>query len=94
MKDMEITPSNWNLARFSESDTLAFISLGAKPGKSDQIDYVYSLIVANSDYQEMSEQCFDSLEEAIKAINTRFSHWKLTILGEKAKGGCGDCAAH
>ena len=94
MKEMEINAENWKLARFSEGETLAFISLGAAPASNGEIEYIYSLIVSNNDYQELSEQCFDTLDHALDAINNRFSHWKLTFLGEKAEGGCGDCAAH
>jgi hypothetical protein len=91
---MQINQENWTTSRFNEGELLAFISFGAKLNENLLVEDVYSVIVSNMDYQELSEQCFQSLNEAVESINNRFSHWKLTSLVKKDEGGCSTCAAH
>ena len=93
-----ITEENWTTTRYAEGDLFAFVAMGAKPSetndKSDNCDLIYSVIVTNKDYEEISDQMFDSLPEALISINNRFGHWSFTSLASKNEGGCSTCAAH
>lgn len=91
---MQITTENWNTARLIEGNLMAFISLGAQPTTNDQTEIIYSVIVANKDYEEISEEVFTSLDKALNTLNSRFSHWSLSGIDSKNEGGCGSCAAH
>ena len=92
---MKINENNWRTGRLTEGELQAFISFGAEPLNDDSgIKEVYSVIVSNKDYQEISEQIFFNLNDAINSINERFIHWELSDLSAKKEGGCGDCAAH
>jgi hypothetical protein len=91
---MEITQENWNRTRYKSSNLLALISFGAEPLQNGEIQDLYSVLVTNEDYEEVSEQVFKSLEEAISSINLRFASWELVDLAQKSDSGCDSCAAH
>lgn len=92
---MKINENNWRTGRLTEGELQAFISFGAEPlATNEEIQEVYSVIVSNKDYQEISEQIFFDLNDALISINERFAHWELNDLKVKKEGSCGDCAAH
>ena len=88
-----INERNWRTTRFSQNDLLAFIALGAVPAENET-KIVYTVNVTNSDYEEISEQIFENLDQAIESINQRFAQWELNSLAQKSEGGCDSCAAH
>jgi hypothetical protein len=90
-----ISSSNWNLSKYKQDNLMAFITFGAKPLETEMgSEFIYSVIVTDEDYVELSEECFCDLEKALESINFRFSHWQFEELGKKVGSGCDSCAAH
>ena len=93
--DTLITAQNWTFTGFQSSDLLAFIHLGATPSDSGEAKLIYLVTVLKELEQEVFQLEFDSLDGAVDAINSRYSHWDFTDRGERTDGGgCGTCAAH
>jgi hypothetical protein len=89
-----ITNQNWTTARFKQGEMLAFISSGGDLSSTGNVVDVFYLVVSNLDYQEVSEQSFSTLNEALDAINNKFFHWELISLAQNTGSGCDSCAAH
>ncbi len=90
-----ITNDNWKITRFKTANKICFISLGAELDSSSNLKYLYSVITSDLDYIEISEQVFDSIDQALNHINENYSHWELFSLKTPEKeDGCSSCVAH
>lgn len=92
--DNVVTLENWTTSRFKQGEMLSFISSGGDLDSEGNVREVFYLVISNLDYQEISEQSFNTLSEAIEAINSKFFHWEFTSLAQKSGSGCDTCAAH
>ena len=92
--DSLITAQNWTYTGYETANMLAFIHLGAKPSGTEA-SLLYLVTVLRELEEEIFQLEFDSLDQAIDAINKRYSHWEFKDRGERSDGGgCGTCAAH
>jgi hypothetical protein len=91
-----ITRENWTYARYSGPQSLAFVSLGAKPqADSTEVEFQYFMTLADDDYREIFQNSFIELDQALEAINKTYGKWPLLLQGEKKSGdGCSSCHAH
>ncbi len=97
MSTVKIYESNWRESLFQNGPYLAYLSLGAAPSDSapDGVEWLYFLIVADKDHQEISSREFKDLEKALGALNKQYGHWELASRSENKSGdGCSTCQAH
>jgi hypothetical protein len=91
----QITKENWKINRFKTANKICFISLGADLDSSNDLKYLYSVITSDLEYVEISEQVFDSIDQALHYINENYSHWELFSLSTPvSEDGCSSCVAH
>lgn len=92
----KITADNWTFMAYQSKNLSAILSLGATPGENGQADLLYYMTVMDEDGNDLYQEDFTDLPQAILKINTKYSHWSLVDRQENnsSGGGCGDCAAH
>lgn len=91
-----ITEENWPYSRLKNDNYQAFISFGAIPDpQQDQVKYIYSVTVTDSDFQELLQKNFSDMSGALECINKTYGHWQYQLASEKPSGdGCSSCVAH
>lgn len=90
-----ITIENWSYARYQGPQTLSMINMGAAPTPCGGAQILYYLTLTDLDYKEIYQQEFTELEQALSAINKKYSHWPLLLEGAPRQGdGCSSCHAH
>lgn len=92
MASKYITVTNWNYSRFINENQQAFISMICD--ETQKIHYGVTLM--ESEFQEISQEVFPSLNEACLFINNKYQQtWVFLDLSKSDKeGGCSSCVAH
>lgn len=99
----KIHHSNWMTSYFKNADLKAFIALSAEPiFKEDDpseiatVETLYSLTLTNKDGEELYQESFIHLEEAIDELHSRYGQWQLVEMAKTLNDGdgCSSCAAH
>lgn len=90
----KINLENWTNSRFISGDYQVGIFLGADPESLAHNCYVYSVSVIKNEHDEIFEQSFSSLSEAISFVNNRYTDWTFLDQSLPKAEGCGSCAAH
>lgn len=93
---MAMTQENWNYSYFKQNQNKAFISFCAQPiENTKEIAIHYAITVTDSDDNEIFQQNYLNLNDAISQINQRYQEWDYFNLSERSDaGGCGSCSAH
>lgn len=105
---MPINELNWTSSQYYNAPLRAFISLGGRPdglpnhshlpqsARPYQVEFIYIVTLANEDFQEIYQEVFPDLNNAINALNQKYGHWALLTLGQTPKDGdgCESCSAH
>ncbi|MEX0798614.1 MAG: hypothetical protein WEB87_01110 [Bacteriovoracaceae bacterium] len=92
---MEITSENWTHCSYAHGNLKAMITFGGSP---DILEYtfIYYVTVLDQDNNEVFQKEFQSLDDACRHINIKYSNmWKLeNAIKPKKAGGCSTCIAH
>jgi hypothetical protein len=93
---MRINQENWNYSFFKQNQHKAFISFCAQPiENTEEISVQYAITVTDSDDNEIFQQNYHELKDAVEQINERYQNWDFFNLAERSDGdGCGTCSAH
>ena len=90
-----IERQDWSTSYYSRGPLRALITLGAQPA-GQEIEELYYLTVAkifDERWDDVLQEPFENLDEALSEISKRYGHWQLSGLGKKAGGGCDSCQA-
>lgn len=98
----KIHHSNWMTSYFKNLDLKAFIALSAEPVFKDSgeevvaVETLYALTLTNKDGEELFQESFQHLEEAIDELHLRYGEWQLVEMAKTLNDGdgCSSCAAH
>lgn len=100
----KIHHSNWTTSFLKSQDLKAFLSLAAEPVFGDElekneivkVETLYALTLTNKDGEELYQESYLSLEEALKELNARYSDWQLVEMAKTHNDGdgCSSCVAH
>ncbi len=88
---------NWTHTGYKSIDLQALITIGAKPGEDTSAEPIiqYFVTLLDLDLNEVFQQGFNELEEALEFINERYGHWDFADREKSSKtSGCDSCAAH
>jgi hypothetical protein len=85
---------NWSFSCFKSSTLQVIITLGGSPIENDDICIEYYVTVLNEDQQEVYQQNFNNIKNAILFANEKYGTWEFTKIGLDDTGGCGTCEAH
>ncbi len=104
---LKINELNWTFCLFGHEEYISQIHQGGELAENGDFQDIYyvNILKANADgdnleenpHKEIHQEIFYNLADALKHINSQFSHWKfINVLDETAKksGGCGSCVAH
>lgn len=100
---LKIHHSNWMTSYFKHQDLKAFIALSAEPvfknGNEQEvvdIETQYALTLTNKDGEELFQELFTHLEEALDELSLRYGQWQLVEMAKTLNDGdgCSSCAAH
>lgn len=82
---------NWNYSYYNSEHFKALISI---VGEEDNGDFIlkYCPTVLDEEEQEVFQEDFLALGDAIDFINKRYGHW--SFMDPTQKDGCSSCAAH
>lgn len=86
--------SNWNYAFYATEKQKALISLVgvSVDAETNEVSYLYCPTVLNDENHELFQTEFESLDKAIKFMNSTYSHWDF--MEKPSSSGCGSCEAH
>lgn len=85
----QITTENWTFCHYKSSKLISSISVGMAHGASME----YFITVSDHDDREVVQRKFDTLEQAIKQLNTDYFEWDFINLNvSPSSNGCSDCA--
>lgn len=90
-----VTTENWPYAHYKAPNYRALISSGGELDSNDEYRDIYYLTLCNSEFEEIYQERFTELTEAVRAINAKYGPWDLTLLeteGQGSGGGCDTCA--
>jgi len=88
---------NWTTARYKKDGYLAFISFGAEPNHTEEIEpkFIYFVTISDLDYQELEQKSYEDIKEALNYLNQNYKTWSLINLeAPKSDSGCSTCVAH
>lgn len=86
-----ITPENWTFCFFKTEDLKAFISLLGVP-EADETRVNYVVTLTDKEHQEIFQNEFNTLNEAIVVLNQRYGHWEFfNAESPPEQGGCSSC---
>lgn len=90
-----IDEESWGTSRFLNDKFQVFISLSGFPDSKGEVQLSYCLTLADLEFNEIMQKPFPKLTQALEAINSTYSEWKLSkIETPKSGDGCSSCAAH
>ncbi len=88
----QMSLTNWNFSYFNSEFFKALISFTGMPNGND-IEFIYSATVLDTEEKEVFQKDFKGLDEAILFMNSTYGHW--TFMDPTLKeGGCSSCEAH
>ncbi len=92
----QVTCDNWTHCGYKSLQLQALITIGAHPTQGTaEPALVYYLTLLDTDFKEVFQQEFSTLEQAISSLNDRYGHWEFTDREKSTEGsGCGSCEAH
>lgn len=103
-KNNKIHHSNWMTSFLKNQDLKAFIALAAEPIFSTNaagnevvgIETLYALTLTNKDGEELYQESFQIIEEALEELNLRYENWQLVEMAKSHNDGdgCSSCVAH
>ena len=99
MENDPLNEDNWRDSLFKTSKLFTFISEGVEVSDYDHIDddsieFIYSVVTTNHDFQEKYLKSFSTLKDALSYINFKCSEWDFSLKNGVNKEGCGTCSAH
>lgn len=96
MEMHKITSDNWTFVHFSLNSNKAFVTIGGNLNdKSQDFELIYFVTVTNSDFEEIFQKTFATLEQAILFANANYSHWEYNdALNSNNSSECTSCVAH
>lgn len=93
---MAMTQQNWSYSFFKHEQNKAFISFCAQPAdNTEEVTVLYAITVVDGDDNEIFQQSYVMLSEALNQINQRYKQWDYYNLSERSdSNGCATCSAH
>ncbi|MCK6595609.1 MAG: hypothetical protein L6Q33_10440 [Bacteriovoracaceae bacterium] len=94
----KIHHSNWMTSYYKNQNLKAFISLVADlhPSNPELVVTHYGLTMTNTDGEELFQELFLDIDQALNELNERYDDWKLIEMAKTLSDGdgCSSCAAH
>lgn len=99
---MKVDGLNWNYSYYRKGEHKAFICLCGEPIEntqkmtpSNEAIIQYAITVTDMDDNELFQQNYLELDDAIEVLNERYKIWEFFDLSQRSDGsGCDTCSAH
>lgn len=90
MKEL-ITKENWSFSGRKTKNLQVFITFGASPENINECLYFVTLM--DPEFQELFQQEFNNLEDAISFMNHKYEKWEFVDRSTSSEGQS-TCSAH
>ena len=95
---LRVNSQNWGTCGYKTPRLQALITMGGRPSNGPSgYTLSYYITLLNADFQEIFQQEFKGLGEALKVLNTRYGRWEFFDREKEKKSGasgCDSCGAH